>query len=105
MSEEGSNNIFNLLVAELEVITIEFNEFDATSLIKCLESDVVLLVKLSLFHWEDCAIGLKFMEPSSFFGIDHGVVGEHNKECACEGGEAAIDYRGAVFWALIVQVR
>jgi hypothetical protein len=66
------------------VVALPFKKLDAAGLVESLQADPVLLVELGVLDWKDCAVSLKLGEPGSFFGINHGIVGEHDQHGSVE---------------------
>lgn len=66
------------------MVALPFKKLDAAGLVETLKTDPVLLVELGVLNWKDCPVSLKLGEPGSFFGINHGIVGEHYQHGSVE---------------------
>lgn len=84
MLKEGSDDVFDLGVRELEVVALPFKELDAAGLIETLQTDPILLVEFGVLNWENSSVSLKLGEPGSFLGINHGIVREHDQHGSVE---------------------
>ena len=69
----GKNNILNVLLADLEVATLDLIFEDSTLISESLKSKCVFFENLGLFHWSNLSIWCDIPEPCWFIWVDNGI--------------------------------
>jgi len=104
LHEERSDDILDLFISELEVISVESEVRDLASLVQRLQPYQVVLVEVSLVHRKHTAVSLQLPEPRRFLRVYHCVLVEHHEQCSVQAREVVLQCSvGAVFF-LAVQV-
>merc|ERR1712046_490391 len=82
--KERDDDLVDLSSRELQMVAIESLKRDLTGLVERLQANVVVVVEVRLVQRENVAILVNALEPGSLLRIDHGVLREHDEECAVQ---------------------
>ena len=83
--EERNEGVGDISLGELEMVTLDLGECDFLSLVEGLESNQVVLVEVAILKGHNALIfGIEGLEPLRLLGVDHSVLGEHDKHESVE---------------------
>ena len=85
----------NILLRELEMVSVNRHELNLSSLVKSLDTNVIILIESGGVQWENSlSILSEGLEPGALLWIDHRVLLEHHKHCLVDVREGGLSQVG-----------
>ena len=88
--EEGNNGAVDVILGELEMISLNANKLDFLGFVESLETESVILVEVAFLEWLKVARSIELLEPLGLLGVDHSVLSEHHEHGAVESSEVSL---------------